>query len=357
MAPTRKIAVVLFNLGGPDSLKAVKPFLFNLFNDRAIISAPQPIRFLLAKLISSKRAPIAQEIYEQLGGKSPLLENTLDQAKALEKKLAPLGSVKTFTAMRYWHPFADETAIKVKAFNPDKIILLPLYPQFSTTTAASSVDDWNRAAKKNGLETKTTSICCYPKEPHFIKAHAGLIIPSLIKAIKTGPTRILFTAHGLPKKIVDGGDPYAWQVEETVRAVSGVLKKEPKLKNKKFDHITCYQSRVGPLEWIGPSTEDEIKRAGKEGLNLVVVPIAFVSEHSETLVELDLEYAALAKKVGVLSYCRVPALGTSKEFINGLGSIVKAALDREGVSSFEGPRLCPADFSKCPCRESQAGIL
>lgn len=350
MADKKKIAVVLFNLGGPDCPKAVKPFLFNLFNDKAIISAPQPIRFLLAKAISGKRAPITQEIFQTFGGKSPLLKNTEDQARALEKKLKPLGNVKTFVAMRYWHPFSSETVKEVRAFGPDKIILLPLYPQFSTTTTGSSLKDWHRATKKAGFEAPTASIGCFPKEPAFIKAHASSIRPHLLKAMKSGPTRILFTAHGLPKKIVDRGDPYAWQVEETVRAVTRALKKDPALKDGALDFTTCYQSRVGPLEWIGPSTEDEIKRAGGENLNLVVVPISFVSEHSETLVELDIKYAGLAKEAGVASYHRVPALGTSREFISGLGNAVKAALDRDGVSSFEGARLCPAEFSKCLCR-------
>lgn len=350
MADKKKIAVVLFNLGGPDGLEAVKPFLFNLFNDQAIISAPAPIRFLLAKAISGRRAPITQEIYKNMGGKSPLLKNTEDQARALEKQLKSLGNVKTFVAMRYWHPFASETAREVKTFGPEKIVLLPLYPQFSTTTTGSSLKDWRRAAKKAGLDVPTAGICCFPGEAAFVRAHAAAIKPDLLRALKKGSTRILFTAHGLPKKTIDAGDPYVWQVEETVKAVAGALKKDPALKGKALDFATCYQSRVGPLEWVGPSTKDEIERAGRENLNLVVVPISFVSEHSETLVELDIKYAALAKETGVGSYHRVPALALSGKFILGLGSAVKAALDRDGISSFEGTRLCPADFSKCPCR-------
>lgn len=355
MVKKQKIAVVLFNLGGPDSQEAVKPFLFNLFNDKAIISAPQPIRFLLAKLISGRRAPIAREIYKNLGGKSLLLENTKKQAEALGKSMKSLGVVKTFVAMRYWHPFSYETVKEVQKFNPDKIVLIPLYPQFSTTTTGSSLQDWHQAAKKAGMDIPTAGIGCFPKEPGFIKAHAKLIKPDLLKAINSGPTRILFTAHGLPKKIVDAGDPYAWQAEETVNAVVDALKKDRGLKGKSFDQIICYQSRVGPLEWIGPSTEDEIKRAGSENLNLVVVPIAFVSEHSETLVELDIECAELAREAGVKNYFRVPALGTDKEFIEGLSNVVKVALDRDGVSAFEGARLCPAGFTKCPCRAEQQG--
>jgi len=343
MAAGKKIAVVLFNLGGPTSLAAVEPFLFNLFNDKAIISAPQPIRHVLAKLISKKRAPIAREIYELLGGKSPLLENTESQARALQKKLSGLGEVKTFIAMRYWQPFSDETAMAVKAFDPDQVVLLPLYPQFSTTTTGSSLANWRRAAKKVGLLAKTSSICCYPLHNRFLKAHAEALKPWLKKAGKN--TRVLFTAHGLPEKIVKAGDPYQWQVEQTVK---GILSH---LGTAVPDSVICYQSRVGPLKWIGPSTDGEIYRAGGQGKNLVVVPVAFVSEHSETLVELDIEYKKLAMESGVKKYLRVPTLDTAPDFISCLADLVKGALDREGLSSFEGQRHCEGGFSKCPCAE------
>ncbi len=343
MADRQKTAVVLFNLGGPTSLAAVRPFLFNLFNDKAIISAPQPIRFLLAKLISGRRAPIARDIYKKLGGKSPLLENTEAQAQALEGALKSLGDIKTFIAMRYWHPFAREAAKQVKAFAPDKIILLPLYPQFSITTTGSSLKDWEEAAREENLKARTIGVCCYPAEEKFIKEHVRSIKPYLNKAAKI---RVLFTAHGLPEKIVRGGDPYQWQVEQTVAAIV------KKLGAKNLDYVTCYQSRVGPLEWLKPSTEDEIVRAGKDGKSLIVVPIAFVSEHSETLVELDIEYKALAEANGVPAYFRVPTLDAGAGFIQGLAGTVKAALDREGLSDFEGKRTCPGEFSKCPCRKA-----
>ena len=170
MNERKKIAVVLFNLGGPDSLEAVQPFLFNLFNDRAIMSLPQPLRFILAKLISVRRAPVASEIYKQIGGMSPLLENTSKQARALEKELTGKFEAKCFVAMRYWHPFSRETVEQVKAFNPDQVILLPLYPQFSTTTTASSLADWERAAGRAGLDKPTAAVCCFPGEKTFIRA-------------------------------------------------------------------------------------------------------------------------------------------------------------------------------------------
>ena len=203
-----KLAVVLFNLGGPDSVEAIEPFLFNLFNDKAIIGAPQPIRWMLARFISSKRAPVAQEIYGHLGGRSPLLEMTQDQANALrEETLLKFGEnveVQTFISMRYWYPMSDDCAEKVKAFEPDHIVLLPLYPQFSTTTSESSIKDWHRAAKKAKINAVTTTVCCYPVNNGFIDAIADFLVPQIEQASQTGKPRILFSAHGLPKKIVDG---------------------------------------------------------------------------------------------------------------------------------------------------------
>jgi ferrochelatase len=305
----KKTAIVFFNLGGPDSPEAIKPFLFNLFNDKAIIGAPQPIRWLLAKFISSRRAPVAKEIYAQIGGKSPLLGFTEEQARALENSLGE--GYKVFIAMRYWHPFASETTLKVKEYGPDEIILLPLYPQYSTTTSGSSIKDW----QSFGLSVPTRIICCYPEEPGFIAAMADFIGKALNKAGEG--TRLLFSAHGLPKKIIERGDPYQFQVEKSAAAVANIL-------NIPYaDWLVCYQSRVGPMEWIGPSTDDEIRRAGQDGKKVVLAPIAFVSEHSETLVELDIEYRHLAEQSGVPAYIRVPALGAHPAFISGLARLVK----------------------------------
>jgi ferrochelatase len=318
----KKTAIVFFILGGPDRPEAIQPFLFNLFNDKAIIGAPQPIRWLLAKYISSRRAPIAKEIYAQIGGKSPLLDFTQEQAKALERELGE--GYKVFIAMRYWHPFAHETALQVKEYRPDEVILLPLYPQYSTTTSGSSIKDWQSV----NLSVPTRIICCYPEEPGFIAAVADLIGKALVEAGEE--TRLLFSAHGLPKKIIARGDPYQFQVEKSAAAVAKALN-IPNL-----DWQVCYQSRVGPLEWIGPSTDDEIRRAGREGKKVVLVPIAFVSEHSETLVELDIEYRHLAEQSGVPAYIRVPALGAHPSFISGLARLV-----REGNST----KICSPNHS------------
>jgi ferrochelatase len=335
-----KRAVVLFNLGGPDAPQSVQPFLFNLFNDKAIIGLPQPLRWLVAKLISTRRAPVAQEIYENLGGKSPLLELTQAQARDLEVSLSaasPGDDFKVVIAMRYWHPFSGEAAAQLEAFGPDEITLLPLYPQFSTTTTGSSALEWAKAAKDAGLTAPTRTVCCYPMQDDFITAHAEMLKPY----VTDGGARVLFSAHGLPKRVVERGDPYQWQVEQTVAATVQALD-VPGL-----DYVTCYQSRVGPLEWIGPSTDDEIERAGRDGKPLVVVPIAFVSEHSETLVELDIEYGELAEKAGVPDYKRVPALGTHPSYVAALTSAVLGAVG--GVAPNTGKRICPKGFSQCPC--------
>ena len=330
----QKLAVVLFNLGGPDSPDAIKPFLFNLFNDKAIISAPAPIRWLLAKWISFKRAPVAKKIYAEMGGRSPILEQTQAQAQALQDVLKTSPKInmaeteaQVFVSMRYWHPFAFETARAVKKFNPDKILLLPLYPQYSTTTSASSLDEWKSVAGSIGISAPTQSICCWPTEPGFIAAEAKLLNEAVAVATATAtpdtPVEVLFSAHGLPKRTVERtGDPYPEQVMAGAKEIVNVAGKLAPGNAGKFSWKVSYQSRVGPLEWIGPDTEDEIKRAGKRKAALIVIPLSFVSEHSETLVELDIEYKAVAKKAGVKNYTRVAAVGTHPDFINGLASLV-----------------------------------
>ncbi|WP_142849179.1 ferrochelatase [Telmatospirillum sp. J64-1] len=343
-----RTAIVFFNLGGPDSPEAVKPFLFNLFNDPCIIGVPTPVRYLLAKLISARRAPVAREIYGRIGGKSPLLELTQEQAKALEEAMD--GETKVFIAMRYWHPMTEETVAAVKAWKPDQVVLLPLYPQYSTTTSKSSIGLWRQKAAAAGLEVPTRTICCYPTAPGMIEAFAALIAPKLDEAAAHGRPRLLFSAHGLPKKVIAAGDPYQWQVEQSSAAVVSALNRPD------LDWAVCYQSRVGPLEWIGPSTEAELKRAGQDKVPVVVVPIAFVSEHSETLVELDIEYGELAHEVGIPAYLRVPALGSHPAFIRALADLVGKA---DGSScdpcSQAGGRLCPSQFGGCPNAQPASG--
>lgn len=359
-----KTAVILFNLGGPDSLPAVQPFLFNLFTDKAIIRLPWLPRMMLAALISTLRTKKAKGIYSEMGGRSPILPQTELQAEALQKALnkehnaqgaaalaggggghLPPHEYKVFIAMRYWHPMTSATVKAVKAYAPDKVILLPLYPQFSTTTTASSFEAWEKEEKKQGLTASTTRICCYPTEENFIRSHVALLRPAIEKAKALGPVRVLFSAHGLPEKYIKAGDSYQWQVEQTVGAVLKALN-QPEL-----DSRITYQSRVGRLVWIGPPTEEEIEHAAREKKSLVIVPIAFVSEHSETLVELDIEYAELAHTHGASGYTRVPALTAQADYITSLATMVKNADTREGtIAPNAGARLCPVDFSACPCK-------
>lgn len=340
----KKTAIVLFNLGGPDTLPAVKPFLFNLFSDPAIIRLPQPFRYLIARLISGKREKTAQDIYTQLGGGSPILPNTKAQAQALENQLTDIGYVRCFIAMRYWHPFVEETIQDVIKFAPDEIVLLPLYPQFSTTTTDSSLKSWSKVAQKLGVNIPTKMVCCYPQEAGFIDALASSVLSAYEIAKTHGLPRILFSAHGLPEKIVKGGDPYQWQCEQTLKALV------QKLNIPNLDYAICYQSRVGPMKWIGPSTDQEILRAGATKTPLIVVPIAFVSEHSETLVEIDIEYRHLAIQNAVPYYAYVPTVSIDPKFISGLANLVrKAQSSAEVCISDAGGRICPKEFSGC-CR-------
>ncbi|MBT3305433.1 MAG: ferrochelatase [Alphaproteobacteria bacterium] len=346
-----RLAVVVFNLGGPDEPDAIEPFLFNLFNDPAIIGLPGIFRTLLAKFISWRRAPVARHIYSHIGGRSPLLEQTQAQANALQEKIGQLGDeVRVFVAMRYWHPFSEAAAREVKAFGPDKIVLLPLYPQFSTTTTGSSLTEWDRVAKAVGLDAPTRAVCCYGVEDGYIKGLADLVQPAIAQAeeqLGGGKARVLFSAHGLPEKIIKAGDPYQWQIEQTSAAVAEGL--AAAMGRADLDWTVCYQSRVGRLKWIEPSLGDELERAGRDGVGVVVIPIAFVSEHSETLVELDIEYRAQADELGIPVYVRVPTLGVQDDFVGGLARTVEACMIADmGIGCQAGERRCPPGFGGCP---------
>jgi len=334
-----KIAIVLFNLGGPDSPEAVQPFLRNLFSDPAILRVPGLLRWLLARLIAGRRAAIARGIYEQIGGGSPLLPNTQAQARALEAQF-PGGHVRVFPCMRYWHPMTEAVVRSVKRFAPDRIVLLPLYPQFSTTTTASSVKAWTEAAAAAKLDVPTQTVCCYPDEEGFISASVDLVKQGLAE-MADRPVRVLFSAHGLPEKIVKAGDPYQAQVERSAKAIADRI--------GGLDWSVCYQSRVGPLKWIGPSTDAEIERAGSDGKAIVLYPLAFVSEHSETLVELDIEYRHLSEKSGVPAYVRVPTVGTHPAFIAGLAGRVRAILAEPQVAICHGATSMPCSASHRGC--------
>jgi ferrochelatase len=268
-----------------------------------------------------------------MGGSSPILPNTDAQAQALVQALAGEtgAEFRAFVAMRYWHPLTEATVAAVKAFDPTQVILLPLYPQFSTTTTRSSYRLWMKEAAAQGLTAPTRVVCCWPTEPGFIAAAAALIDAGLAQAGSSGARPLLIlSAHGLPKKIVDAGDPYVTQVEASAAEI--VLQ----LGLGKEDWIISYQSRVGPLEWVGPATDAVIAQGAKDGRALVIFPIAFVSEHSETLVELDIEYRHLAEYNKAPAYIRVPTVSTHPAFIAGLAGLVRAALKRDAVEQHGG---------------------
>lgn len=339
----RRIAVVLFNLGGPDDQASVKPFLFNLFNDPAIIGLPDPFRTLLARLISSRREKAAQANYALMGGGSPLLPETRRQADALEQALGsrlPGDQVRAFIAMRYWSPLTEQTAVEVGAFGPDEIVLLPLYPQFSTTTTESSLKRWGEVYAGSGV---SRTVCCYPEAAGWIAAQAQGVKAKLAEA-GGRPVRVLFSAHGIPESLIARkGDPYQEQIESTCAAIAA----DAGLK----DWAICYQSRVGPMKWLGPSTPEAIARAGRDGVGVVVAPVAFVSEHIETLVELDIEYAELAHAQGVAPYLRAPAVGVAPPFIDTLADAAVDALGRTGVAPFGVG--CRGDWKACPCQKER----
>ena len=339
-----KKAVILFNLGGPDKLDNVEPFLFNLFNDPAILNLPFFIRYPLAKLISNRRAPVAKKIYMELGGSSPILKLTEEQSLALERKLNQnenKDEYKCFIVMRCWHPRANDVIDYIQSYNPEEIILMPLYPQYSAATSGSSIKEWNDVCKKKKYKVTTSTICCYPTDQNFINAHTNEI-NKIIKDLNN--FKLIFSAHGLPEKNIKKGDPYQWQVEQSV---SKIVKD---LNYDSLDWILSYQSRVGPLKWIRPSTDDVIVENSKKSKHIVLVPIAFVSEHSETLVELDIEYKKLAFSNGCNQYTRVPALGTNEDFIKSMSELIIKKNDYKFKGYLCPPKIqCPSNLKKCPC--------
>jgi ferrochelatase len=294
-------------------------------------------------LISGRRAKFAQANYDLMGGASPLLPETVAQAQALEQQLAthrPDDESRVFIAMRYWKPFAEETAREVAAFGPDEIVLLPLYPQYSTTTTGSSLAAWRSAYKGPG---RSRAVCCYPIADGLAGATVDAIREVWTSAGAPEGVRLLFSAHGLPQKIVDAGDPYQAQIEATAAQVAAQLPEFP-------DWRVCFQSRVGPMKWLAPSTDAEIRAAGAEGKGVLISPIAFVSEHVETLVELDHEYAQLAQSVGCEPYLRAPTPSVRPGFIAELTAAVQGALGRSKGAAPNGAWACPASFSKCAAR-------
>lgn len=308
-------AVVLFNLGGPDSLAAVEPFLFNLFSDPEIFKFPFPrlTQRLAARLIARRRAPQARAAYQAIGGSSPLLENTRRQAEALRQALAPHGAFAVEPCMRYWHPLTREVVAALKARALERCVLLPLYPQYSLTTTGSSYNEFMRECARQDFNPRTRLIERWYDEPDYQQAVVESIRAEAGRFPDPDPGRIelLFSAHGLPQKLVDAGDGYAREIEATCEALRARLG---------WPRTTlCYQSRVGPLEWLRPYTEDVIREKAAAGAQqMLIYPIAFVSDHVETLYELGMVYAQLARAAGVAHYRVVPALNDHPLLIRAL---------------------------------------
>lgn len=374
----KKVAVVLFNLGGPDSLEAIRPFLMNFFMDKNIIRLPLPFRYMLSQLISRRRSKReAGQSYGELKNKSPLLENSEAQAVALANALNTdtAHDYKTFVCMRYWHPMSDQVARDVRDWGADEIMILPLYPQFSTTTTRSSLQVWHQAMRRLGMNAPISTICCYPWQDGFITAGAANIQAKIDQAIQDGHRniRVLLSAHGLPESVIKKGDPYQWQCEQTAEGINALLSPLPQslsLKgeggvsymsktnletagegdNVKIDSMICYQSKVGLQKWIGPSLDEALETAAADKKCVIIYPHAFTQEHVETLVELDIEYHEMADKLGIKGYYRADTVGTHTGFINGLKEMVLNHTGSETIQSDQKKRLCPKEFSECCMR-------
>jgi protoporphyrin/coproporphyrin ferrochelatase len=334
---TEKIGVVLLNLGGPDSLEAVEPFLFNLFSDPDIIDFPLSFLFRkrLAKIISTRRSPMVIEQYRKIGGKSPIKDYTLQQASLLERKLNEQILAKVYVAMRYWKPSTEEALDEIERECIKKVFLLPLYPQFSKATTTSSVKEWEKQIKQRGLELDYTLIESYFDLPTYVYAFVERVRQGLERFPEDirGEVNILFSAHGTPMKLVRQGDPYSHQISKTVEAIMqrGAFKQP---------HSLCYQSKVGPLKWLTPSTPNMIAELAAKGVkNMLLVPVAFASDHLETLFELGIEYRRQAKERGVTQYEVTEGLNDSPKFIDALAELVfeKIGASRERA---EGDRVC-----------------
>ncbi|NEO62036.1 MAG: ferrochelatase [Moorea sp. SIO4G2] len=321
-----RVGVLLLNLGGPDQLKDVRPFLFNLFSDPEIIRLPFPwLQKPLAWLISTKRAKISQENYKQIGGGSPLRKITDAQAQALQEHLQTKGQeVSVYVGMRYWHPFTEEAIATIKADGIERLVILPLYPQFSISTSGSSFrlleNLWKEDPDLSKIEH--TVIPSWYQQPQYLQAMADLIAQELDKFSNPDQVHIFFSAHGVPiSYVTEAGDPYQQEIEDCTSLIMKTL-------NRPNPHTLAYQSRVGPVEWLQPYTEDALQELGaKNTQDLLVVPISFVSEHIETLQEIDIEYREIAEESGIKHFERVPALNTHPLFIESLTSLVVDALE------------------------------
>jgi protoporphyrin/coproporphyrin ferrochelatase len=327
MADPKKIAVVLFQLGGPDSQAAVEPFLYNLFCDPDIINFPGAFlaRKLIAKLISTTRSKVVGQHYAEIGGGSPIRRLTEQQARALEVALKPHISARTLVAMRYWHPNTAEAIAALDSEPYDELVLLPLYPHYSFATTRSSLNEWNRQYKPS---TPVKIIDHFYDHPDYVAAIVERINTVLAEIKRPDDIHLVFSAHGLPLALVEKGDPYPKQIEETVQMVR-------ELGAWPNPHILCYQSRVGPQKWLQPSLTTTIEKMAHSGIKrMLVIPISFLTEHIETLHEINVEAREEAEALGVTEFRMMPALNDSPLLIRALADLVLRSVGmRSGVAS------------------------
>jgi protoporphyrin/coproporphyrin ferrochelatase len=333
-----RVGVLLLNLGGPDQLEDVRPFLFNLFSDPEIIRLPFTwLQKPLAWLISTSRAKKSQENYKLIGGGSPLRRITEEQAQALQSSLRDQGQdAQVYIGMRYWHPFTEEAIARIKRDGINRLVILPLYPQFSISTSGSSF----RLLQKLWQEDPTlqtidyTVVPSWYKRSGYLRAMADLIAQELDQTANPNDVHIFFSAHGVPLSYVEeAGDPYQQEIEECTELIMRTL-------NRPNPYTLAYQSRVGPVEWLKPYTEEAIQELAEQGVqNLLVVPVSFVSEHIETLEEIDIEYRELAEEAGIHHFQRVPALNTHPIFIEDLRELVVNAMNTPSLKLDEVPQM------------------
>lgn len=356
MRSNKRIGVLLFNLGGPETLDDVRPFLFNLFADPDIIRLPwRALQKPLAWLISMQRHKKSRGYYEQIGGGSPLRRITEEQARALEQALAGRNiNARAYVGMRYWNPFIEEALDQIRRDQIDHLVILPLYPQFSVSTTGSSLNRLNAIAAETGNSLPQTSVVCsWEADPNYIEAMAAAAREELARFPDQDPsqTHILFSAHSVPVRYIDEGDPYLDQTQRTVKLVMEQL-------GAHRPHTLSFQSKVGPVEWLTPATNETIPRLAREGVSqLMLVPVSFVSEHSETLYEMDILYRDAAAQAGIPHYRRVPTMNCRADFIEALATIVERALPRgaEGAPAstcIHSPVAASAADLSCACNRT-----
>ena len=320
-----RIGVLLFNLGGPETLEDVRPFLFNLFSDPDIIRLPwRALQRPLAWLIATQRYKLSRGYYEKIGGGSPLRRITDEQARALEQALASRKiPAKAYVGMRYWHPYLEDAVEQIRRDKLTHLVVLPLYPQFSISTTGSSLNRMRELTGANGaIADRISVIEKWHDDPHYLDALATAISEELSRFPDQQPDRIhiVFSAHSVPVRYIEEGDPYLDQTQETVRELMQRI-------GSSRPHSLSFQSKVGPVKWLQPSTDEMIRKLASEGVSqILLVPVSFVSEHIETLYELDILYRHVAEEVGIAEYRRVPALNCRPDFINALAGLVERCL-------------------------------